>query len=54
MKNPQIPPQPQNGTHQERFVDLARKVVSTSVDDYRKHAAEEKADRGKKKPKQST
>ncbi len=48
----QIPPQPDDArSPQERFMDLARQVVSTTPEDYRRFTEQEKAD--KKKPKQS-
>lgn len=55
MRPKQIPPQPQDGgTRQDRFMDLARKVVSTTPEDYRRFVEQEQQEKAdKKKPEQS-
>lgn len=43
----------QPDTHFDRFMDVARKVATTSGEDYQKHVEQEKQEKAKKKPEQS-
>jgi hypothetical protein len=46
----QIPPQEQKGTHFERFMDVTRKVLTTSLEELRQAEAAEKQEKAKKNP----